>query len=429
MSDATLGRTPLYAWHREQGGKMVAFAGWEMPVQYETGILAEHLTTRKSAGLFDVSHMGRVRVKGVQTIAFLQHVLTSNVEALKPWRAQYTLLVNPNGGVLDDAFLYRFGETDYLLVVNASNREADLAHLRAQARRFPQVELDDQTFALAMFALQGPISRDVVEGCLSHGAPPEPAHNSLSEGVICGARVLIGRTGYTGEPIGFELFVPVEKAVEVFAHVYEKGKARGAVPAGLGARDTLRLEASMPLYGHEFGKDTEGQEIPAFAVPLARLAVSFSPRKGDFIGREALARQFAEHQKIVTHSYQPSPVLRRRSMAVALLDKGVARQGDRVFIGEKQVGVVSSGTIIPYWCFDGEGATVQITETSDRRGITLAFLDAEIQADQDVDVVVRNRRMKAIVVRYHGRSEASRYFRSVPPSATLTALSTPDKPI
>ena len=414
MAEGNLKKTPLHGWHREHGGKMVEFGGWEMPVQYETGILKEHLATRKFGGLFDVSHMGRIRLKGEQRIAFLQHVLSSNVEALEPWQAQYTLLPDPKGGVVDDAYLYRFGESEYILVVNASNRETDLVHLRAHASRFPGVVLDDQTHELAMIAFQGPLSRDVLEESIEAGSLPEPAHNSLSEMKLCGARVLVSRTGYTGEPIGFELFVPAESAEKILSQLYEKGRARGVLPIGLGARDTLRLEAAMPLYGHEFGADPKGGEIPAFSAPLARVAVSLSGRKGDFVGREALARQFQEDQRILTRTYQPTPVLRRRCRPVALLDQGVARKGDLVFSGDREVGVVTSGTVIPYWRFEGEGATMRITDETGKRPIALALLDAELPPDQELDLVVRNRRLRSMIVRYHGRSEAPPYFRSIP---------------
>ena len=210
------------------------------------------------------------------------------------------------------------------------------------------------------------------------------------------------------------MFVPAARATDVWSKIYEVGKNRCIVPVGLGARDTLRLEGGLPLYGHEFGIDTEKKEIPAFAFPLTSIAVSFSERKGNFVGRKALARQFEEVKKILEGRYERSKILPRRILPVAILDRGVARQGDQVFLGKKKVGVVTSGTVAPYWKFQGEGATMAITDQSERRAVTLALVDASLQVEQDVEVVVRDRRLKARIVRWHGRSDAPPYFRPIP---------------
>jgi aminomethyltransferase len=395
---------------------MVDFAGWDMPIQYEPGILQEHLATRKFGGLFDVGHMGRFRIKGRDLVPFLQYVLSNNAEAVEPWQAQYTLIPNENGGVVDDAYLYRFGEDDNILVVNASNRQKDWAHFQKAAARFIAVKVEDHSDTLAMIAFQGPLTGRILEGLVEGGALPEPFHNRLSEIRLCGTKVLVSRTGYTGEPIGFELFVPAEKAEAVWSRLYEAGKDQGILPVGLGARDTLRLEAGMPLYGQEFGLDPDGKEIPALSVPLVGLAVSFSERKGDYIGRPALIRQFEQVQLLRSGLYKPSEVLPRRIKCLALLDKGVARHGDEVLIGYTKVGVVTSGTVTPYWKFEGAGATMKITDQTDRRAIALAYLDAMLLPDQEVEVAVRGRRLKARIVRWHGRSDAAPYFRAIPAS-------------
>ncbi|HIL87931.1 MAG TPA: glycine cleavage system aminomethyltransferase GcvT [Deltaproteobacteria bacterium] len=409
---APLLKTPLHAWHTANGGKLINFGGWDMPVQYASGILKEHLATRRFGGLFDVSHMGRFRIHGKDTIPFLQHVLTNNAESLEPWQAQYTLIPNENGGLLDDAYLYHPGD-EYFLVVNASNREKDWNHFQEQAEAF-DVRLEDETNEVAMIAFQGPLSGRILSEVKRDGRMPETFRNSLSEMTILGTKLLVARTGYTGEPIGFEVFVPADKAEAIWARLEEAGKDEGVVAAGLGARDTLRLEAGMTLYGHEFGLDPEGKEIPAFAFPLTSVAVSFSRRKGEFVGRAALRTQFEEVRKLRMGQYELTDVLPRRFLPLALRDKGITRQGDTVHLDGQQVGVITSGTMVPYWRFQGEGATMQITDGQDRRALALAYVDATVPAEQELEIEVRGRRLNAQLVRWHGRSEAPPYFRAIP---------------
>jgi aminomethyltransferase len=200
----------------------------------------------------------------------------------------------------------------------------------------------------------------------------------------------------------------------IWARLEEAGKDEGVVAVGLGARDTLRLEAGMPLYGHEFGLDSEAKEIPAFAFPLTTVAVSFSQRKGEFVGRAALRAQFEEIRKLRMGQYEPSAVLSRRFLPLALKDKGITRQGDKVHCNGQQVGVITSGTMVPYWKFQGEGATMQITDEQGRRALALAYVDATVPAEQELEVEVRGRRLNAQLVRWHGRSEAPPYFRAIP---------------
>ena len=278
-----LKRTVLHDEHRALGARMVAFGGWQMPLSYSMGIVAEHLTVRSKAGLFDVSHMGRFTIGGAGAVPFLQHVLTNNVEAPDVEESQYTIIPNELGGAIDDAYLYRFHENEFLLVVNAANRDKDWSHFQQHLPRFAAVTLHDHTDALAMFALQGPEAKSVLEQVITSGQLPEPLRNKLSTVSICGIEVGVSRTGYTGEPLGFELFVDREQASALWTILTE----HGATPVGLGARDTLRLEAAFPLHGHEFGQDPEGKEIPIFASPIAKIAVSFSTLKGNYIGRDA----------------------------------------------------------------------------------------------------------------------------------------------
>ena len=423
MGDEALKKTPLNAWHHANGGKMVEFGGWDMPLHYEAGILGEHLATRRYGGIWDVGHMGRLRLTGADRVAFLQHVLSNNVEALAPWEAQYTLIPNDRGGVVDDAYLYRFGEDDLILVVNASNREADLEHLRRHAAAFPGVEIEDHTTDLAMIAFQGPLTGEVLEGLLQGGALPEPRRNALSRVTLAGADVLLARTGYTGEPICFELIMAAGRAEAVWSALAEAGAPRGILPCGLGSRDTLRLEAFLPLYGHELGLDPEGHEFPAYSFPLTGMAVSFSERKGDFVGRAALHPQFEADQLLKAGDLHASAALPRRTRGLALLAPGVARQGHEVFVGGQKVGFVTSGTAAPYWKFSGQGATMQISDEQDRRSIALACLDTAVRPGAAVEVDVRGRRIPARVVAFHGRSEAPPYFRALPVTATVAAES------
>ena len=224
----------------------------------------------------------------------------------------------------------------------------------------------------------------------------------------------MSRTGYTGEPNSFELFVPAEKAEEVWETLYRAGAEQGIVPVGLGGRDTLRLEASMPLYGHELGPDSQGKDIPIFAVPLAGLAVSFSPLKNDFIGRPALTEQFAALAAIRRGAAKPPSALPKRITSLGLLDRGIARQGCTVFLDGKKVGEVTSGTSVPYWKLEGEGARMRPGEESGMRSLALAYLDSAIKPDAEVEVEVRNKRIKAQVVRFHGDSDAPPYFHALP---------------
>ncbi len=409
-----LKRTPLYGWHLANKGQMVDFAGWEMPVQYRTGVVREHLGTRRFGGLFDVSHMGRFQIQGSNKLAFLQKVLTNNAQALHPWEAQYTMLGNEQGGALDDAFLYRFGEDDYLLVVNASNRQNDWAHFQDLVSDFEGVSLKDLTEALSLIAVQGPKSKELLERVSGKGIWPEARQNCLGRLEICGVDCYLSRTGYTGEPNSFEIFPPAESVLKLWEGLLEAGQDLHILPVGLGARDTLRLEAGMPLYGHELGTAPDGSEIPIFALSLAPVAVSLSPIKRDFIGRQALTEQWQTLEKQRDGDFSGSAVLPKRIRCLALEGKGVARQGAEVLHQGKTVGVVTSGTSVPFWVFAGEGLEMQLTDEQSRRSIGLAYLEAWIQPETEVAVKVRNKTIQARVVAFHGRSDAPPYFHPLP---------------
>ena len=407
---SSLHRTVFFPKHESLDAKLVDFGGWEMPIQYPDGIMAEHMACRRGAGIFDVSHMGRLYFSGRDTLAFLQHVLTNNAAALDVGEAQYTLIQNPQGGALDDAYLYRFEKDVYLLVVNASNREKDLIHLQAEMDRFQDIQLDDQTFNKAMISLQGPESRNIIASLITGGTLPEPARNQLSRVEMGNVRVELARTGYTGEPLGFELFVDNAHATDLWDRLMEKG----ATPIGLGARDTLRLEAGLPLYGHELGMDAEGREIPIFASKLSKFAVSFSPLKKDFIGREALAEQFTALGRITDRDFSHTQALPRMVMALAVTGKGIARDGYRVFQGETMVGHITSGTMVPYQEGDGSGLDGKFLEAPKRRALCLALVDSRIQDGDELEIEIRKKRCSAVVVPYHMSSEAPPHVRAIP---------------
>ncbi len=406
-----LNRTVLCENHKALGAMMVDFGGWEMPLQYPSGVVEEHLATRKNAGIFDVSHMGRFIVRGADALPFLQHVLTNNAEALDgmPTGAQYTIIANEAGGAIDDAYLYRFVEGEYLLVVNASNREKDWEHLQKYVSNFSDLEIIDRTAEIAMIALQGPLSRKMLAEVVESGRLPEPARNAVSTVTIAGTQVLVGRTGYTGEPLCFELFIEREKGAMLWDLLMEKG----AKPIGLGARDTLRLEAALPLYGHEFGNDPNGTEIPVFAVPLAKFGVSFSPLKGNFVSREALAKQFTAYSKILSRDYSSIADLPRIIQPLAVTGRGVARAGFKVLKDGRQIGWVTSGTMVPYWVFEDKGLISRLTDAHQLRSICLACMDSDIVEDDKVTVDIRGKAVDAVVVPFHLRSEAPPYARPI----------------
>ncbi len=410
-----LKKTPLNKVHHDLKARMIDFAGWEMPLNYPQGILAEHLTTRKFGGLFDISHMGRFVIRGQDALPFLQYVLTNNAAALQPGQSQYTIIPNESGGAVDDTYLYRIDENEYLLVVNATNLEKDWTWFQKYKPKFPQLMLEDHTARIAMLSLQGPRAKAVLEIVLGDISKlPEPARNRLTTVEIFGAKVPIARTGYTGEPICFELFPPAEIAVRLWNKLLEIGKKEGITTIGLGARDTLRLEAGLPLYGHELGNDTEGKDIPVFALPVARFAVSFGEIKGEFIGRKTLLKQFQEIKLIQEgqlDTLKEKLLVPKVIMSMAIPDGRVARSGYSVYVDEKPVGTVTSGTMVPYWKMEGAGLKSKPGAESSRRVICLAYLDADLKEGQRTKVVIRNKVADGVIVDRHIGSKAPPYAR------------------
>ena len=384
-----LKRTPLYDAHVALGATMVDFGGWEMPIQYPSGIVTEHLTTRKGCGIFDVSHMGRLSVEGPQRAAFLQKVLSSNVEALVPGRAQYCIIPDEQGGAVDDAYLYMFEEDKYFLIVNASNTNKDLAHF---AKYLPDYDctITNLTGTCSSIAVQGPDTDRILETLAGGKLPIGPRKNDLGQVDMEGRAVRLSRTGYTGEPIGYELFIDAGEATWLWNRLIELG----AKPIGLGARDTLRLEAGLPLYGHEMGVDAGGDEMPVFAVSLAKFAVSFK-KDTDFVGRSLLEQQKDNTAKKV--------------VPIALVDRGVMRAGMSVYLNGEHVGWVTSGTMVPYWNFDGD----RPLDTTGKRSIGFAYISSAITADDVIEIDVRGRRLKARLVSKHMRQDLPPYGRAI----------------
>lgn len=327
MSD--LARTPLDGWHAEQGGRLVDFAGWSMPVQY-TSIVEEHVATRSSAGLFDISHMGRIQFEGSDACRFLDQLLTRRITDLPPGSIRYSLVTDARGGILDDVLAYRLPSepATYMLVVNASNRVKILEWLRQQydgADQRYDVQWTDTTLETAMIAVQGPRALEITQPLVSRTRLENLRYYNCAQDQIGGAAALVSRTGYTGED-GCELIVPAEHGLAIWQAIVASGTPLGMVPAGLGARDTLRLEAGMPLYGHELSEEINPYEAElSFAVQL----------KGrHFVGREALA-------SISQNS------LKRKRIGLALEGRRVPREGYTVLADGQPVGQVTSGTFSP----------------------------------------------------------------------------------
>jgi len=312
------------------------------------------------------------------------------------------MIPNETGGAVDDAYLYRFVEDEYLLVVNAANRENDWDHLMAFKDKFGRVDIEDRTVDLAMLSLQGPKSKEILSGIIDSGRLPEPLRNYLSTVTINGKHVFVARTGYTGEPICFEIFIDQKDAPTIWDLLLQKG----AEPVGLGARDTLRLEAGLPLYGHELGLDPEGGQIPIFACDLARFAVSFSPLKGEFVGRQPLSRQFEAFKKIIDRDYSLIKDLPRLIQPIELKEKGIARAGAGVYRAQKQVGYITSGTMVPYWQSEGVGLSSIQSEDRKMRAIGLALMDSDLVVGDEIEIDIRGKKVAAVIVPYLIRTEA-----------------------
>lgn len=342
----TLQRTPLHAWHVAAGARIVPFGGWDMPVQY-AGIIEEHHATRRAAGLFDTSHMGELRVSGAGAADFLRRMLTRPMDSLRPGRARYALLCAEDGTVIDDCIVMREDAKSFLVVVNAATRAGDEAWLRAHLPA--GCVLDDESGRTGKLDLQGPRAEEVLRAWLGPDAPRDLAYFGFADGMHGGLPLRVSRSGYTGED-GFELFCPRGKVVEVWEAVMAAGRAQGLQPCGLGARDTLRLEAGLPLYGHELSRETRADE--------AGMDWAIDPQ-GGFVGSAALRAT-------------PAP---RRLIAFRMEGRRAARAGDLVYdrvAAEIPCGKVTSGSFCP--TLDVSAGMAYINQPNPRPGAEI-FLE------------------------------------------------------
>jgi aminomethyltransferase len=354
-----LKRTPLYGQHRELGARLVQFGGWEMPVQYSS-ILEEHDAVRTRAGLFDVSHMGEFKVEGRDALAFLQYLVPNDVSRLAIHQACYTQLCLPNGNVIDDLLIYRLAEQHYMLVVNAGNIVKDFAWVKEQTSHFQDVVVSDQSETTALVALQGPLAEEILQLLTDFNLKSMRYYHCMA-GLINGVNSIISRTGYTGED-GFEIYCAPVDVVKLWQDILTVGKPQGLLPAGLGARDTLRLEAGYCLYGHELDEQTNPLE--------ARLDWTVKFQSGMFIGRDALLKVKEEGPK-------------RLLVGIELLERGVPRSGYALYEQDQLIGSLTSGA---------PGPTVH-------KNLGMGYIEASrATIGRQVQVDIRGKRIVAQIV-------------------------------
>lgn len=366
MTTEQLKRTHLYDWHTAHSGRMVPFAGWEMPVQYPSGPLQEHAATRTAAGLFDIDHMGQVTVRGPQAAEFVNLVATYDVERMKLLDAHYAIFCYPDGGCVDDLFIYKLPDPDdagqiyYFLAINASNREKDVAWLQAHARGF-DIEVKDISDETYMLAFQGPKAPEIMNRLTQVDLNKVARFTAAQDTILGDVPVLLGRTGYTGED-GFELFLPAGQAVRAWEAILEAGASDGVKPIGLAARDSLRFEACMPLYGHEISADITPVEAGlGFALCLDK----------PFIGRDALLKQKLE---------KPERLL----VGFEMVERGVPRDHYPVLKDGQEIGVVTTGMFAP---------TLESY-------LGMALVPRSYAArDTEIEIVIRGKAVKAKVVK------------------------------
>lgn len=314
-----LRRTSLYEAHKKHGGKLVEYAGWEMSVQFE-GLKPEHDAVRNAAGLFDVSHMGEIEIKGKEAEDFIQYLVTNDISVLEDNQVIYTFMCYPDGGVVDDFLVYRFNKDHFYLVVNASNADKDYKWMKEQLGRY-DAEIINDSDNVSQIAIQGPKAEEILQELTDTDLSEIKFFYCKRDININGANCLVSRTGYTGED-GFEVYFDHEAAVPLWDKLLEIGKDKGLKPIGLGARDTLRFEATLPLYGNEISKDITPLE--------AGLGFFVKLNKDKFIGKDALIQQKEDG-------------LRRKLVGFEMIGKGIPRHGYEVMVDGKEIGFVTTG--------------------------------------------------------------------------------------
>jgi aminomethyltransferase len=355
-----LRKTPLHARHRASNARMVPYAGWDMPVEY-SGISNEHLAVRTRAGVFDVSHMGEIEIAGKNALAAVQLISSNDASLLQAGQAQYAALTTPDGTFIDDMLVYRMAPSHFMLVVNAANTAKAFAWISEQIKTIGDVAAIDSSSRYALIAVQGPVAREVLQP-LTGVELAEIGYYYFGYGEVASARATISRTGYTGED-GFEIFVPPNMADRVWQAILESGRSADVIPCGLGARDTLRLEAGMRLYGNDIDETT--------SVLEAGLGWTIGWKKETFIGRDRLQEQ---KERGTT----------RKLAGFEMIDRAIARQGHAVLSGGQQVGVVTSGTQTPFL----------------KKALGMAYVPTELTAaGTEIDIDVRGRVSKARIVR------------------------------
>ncbi|MDN7226828.1 glycine cleavage system aminomethyltransferase GcvT [Planococcus liqunii] len=354
-----LQRTPLFEAYAKYGGKTIDFGGWELPVQFSS-IKEEHEAVRTKAGLFDVSHMGEILVTGSGSLEFLQRLVTNDVSKIQDGQAQYTAMCYEDGGTVDDLLIYKISDAHYLLVVNASNIEKDFEWMQKAVSG--DVKLDNQSDQYGLLALQGPLAQSVLQRLTDEDLSQIKAFRFKTDVQVGGQTAIISRTGYTGED-GFEIYASPDAVVALWDQILAEGQADGVVPCGLGARDTLRFEACLALYGQELSKDITPLEAGInFVVKLKK--------ESDFIGKAALAEQKENG-------------VPRKLVGIEMIDKGIPRHGYAVFANGEKIGEVTTGTQSP----------------SLKKNIGLALVAADFaELGVELEIEIRNKRLKATTV-------------------------------
>ena len=351
-------KTPLYDAHVKAGGKIVPFAGYLLPVQYGTGVITEHMAVREKAGLFDVSHMGEVLCQGKDARANLQKLLTNDFTNMVDGQARYSPMCNENGGTVDDLIVYKRGDNDYFIVVNAANKDKDYQWMLDH--QFGEVTFTDASSQYGQIALQGPKAMEILKKLTAEENIPKKYYHAVFDTEVAGIPCIISKTGYTGED-GVELYLTSENAEKMWDALLEAGKDEGLIPCGLGARDTLRMEAAMPLYGHEMDDEISPLETGLkFAVKMGK--------EEDFIGKKAMEER-------------GEPKITRIGLKVT--GRGIIREHQDIYIGEKKIGHTTSGTHCPFLGYP----------------IAMALVDAgSVEIGNKVEVDVRGRKVEAEVI-------------------------------